>query len=255
MSEGRALPQAAYDAYRHVALEATGSTNAEGLARARAGDPGKLWITAGRQTEGRARRGRSWTSEPGNLYASLLLIDPAPAAALASLPLAVAVAVRDAVQSVLPPGAGVPDIKWPNDVLIHGRKVSGILLEAEQLPDGRQALVIGCGINIAHAPEAALYPVTRLGAEGATAAPDEVFAHLLIAMADMLALWDRGAGLSAVIARWRRHAIGLGRPITVRLTSETLLGRFDDIDDEGRLVLTEDSGRRRLIAAGDVFFG
>jgi BirA family biotin operon repressor/biotin-[acetyl-CoA-carboxylase] ligase len=149
--------------FRHIELGDVASTNLECMERARSGDEGRLWITAVRQTGGRARRGRSWVSEPGNLYSSLLLIDPAPWAALASLPLAVTVAVEAAVSSALPAEAAQTlRIKWPNDLLIGGRKTSGILIEAEQLPDGRRAVVIGCGINVAHRPEAGLYPTTCL---------------------------------------------------------------------------------------------
>jgi BirA family biotin operon repressor/biotin-[acetyl-CoA-carboxylase] ligase len=109
--------------FRHIELGDVASTNLECMERARSGDEGRLWITAVRQTGGRARRGRSWVSEPGNLYSSLLLIDPAPWAALASLPLAVTVAVEDAVSSALPAEAAQTlRIKWPNDLLIGGER-------------------------------------------------------------------------------------------------------------------------------------
>ena len=154
------------DDFRHTALGDVGSTNTECLTRARAGDPGLHWITAARQTAGRGRRGRPWMSEPGNLYASLLLIDPAPMERLHSLPLAVAVAVQRAIQGVMPVGSRPVTVKWPNDVLIAGKKTCGILLEGEGLPGGHHALVIGCGINIAIAPDHGLYPVTSLQAKG-----------------------------------------------------------------------------------------
>ena len=128
--------------FRHDALQETSSTNSVCLERARAGDPGNLWVTAERQTGGRGRRGRPWVSEPGNLYASLLLIDPAPMDRIGSLPLAVAVAVHRAVRSVLPLTAEPAEIKWPNDILIGRKKTCGILIEGEAVPDGRYALVI-----------------------------------------------------------------------------------------------------------------
>src|SRR5690606_21074253 len=123
------------DDIRHEAMAETPSTNLECFARARAGDGGNLWVTAIRQTGGRRRRGRPWVSEPGNLYAPLLLIDPAPMERIGSLPLAFALAVYRAIRAVLPPGGEALEIKWPNDVLIGRRKTCGILMEAELLPD------------------------------------------------------------------------------------------------------------------------
>lgn len=242
------------DAFRHEALSEIGSTNSECLARARAGDSGLLWITAGRQLTGRGRRGRAWTSEPGNLYASLLLIDPAPAERIASLPLAVAVAVHAAIRSVLPPGGEPLEVKWPNDILIGRKKTCGILLEGEALPDGRRALVIGIGINIRHMPDDAPYGVTRLADHGAGASPDEVFAHLFREMADVLDAWDKGRGTAEISRRWRKVACGIGEKITVNLTDRSLVGTFTGIDDRGFLMLDTGEGVPMPIAAGDVFF-
>lgn len=155
--------------FRHEALPETPSTNTECLARARAGDSGLLWVTAVRQTGGRGRRGRPWVSEPGNLYASLLLIDPAPMERISSLPLAIAVAVHQAVRMVLPPAAEPLEVKWPNDILIGRKKTCGILVEGEQLPDGRYALVIGIGINVSVMPDNPMYPVTCIREQGGRA--------------------------------------------------------------------------------------
>jgi len=243
------------DDFRHVALDAVGSTNSECLARARQGDPGNLWVTAIRQTGGRGRRGRAWFSEPGNLYASLLLIEPAPVEQLHSLPLAVAVAVHRAIRQVMPPGSAPVEIKWPNDILIDGKKTCGILLEGESLPDGRRALVIGCGINIAVQPDEGLYPVTSLANEGASVSPDELFARLFLTMAETLQVWDRGVGIAATIEQWRAAARGIGETITVNLPDRSLSGRFAGIDEAGRLVLDTGNGMTQAIAAGDVFFG
>lgn len=144
--------------FRHEALSETSSTNSECLARARAGDGGNVWVTAEKQTGGRGRRGRLWVSERGNLYASLLLIDPAPMERLGSLPLAIAVAVHQAIRRVLPLGAEPLEVKWPNDILIGRKKTCGILVEGEGLPDGRYALIVGIGINISVMPDNPLYP-------------------------------------------------------------------------------------------------
>lgn len=239
--------------FRQIELDETPSTNLECLARARAGDPGSLWVTARRQTGGRARRGRSWVSEPGNLYASLLLIDPAPMERLSSLPLAVSLAVYDAIRFEVPGDVEVK-IKWPNDILVGGRKTSGILLEGEMLADGRYALVIGCGINIAHRPDEALYPVTSLAENGASCSPDVLFARLFEAMERSLTLWNRGRGTPVVVAEWKERAVGIGAPVTVNLPDRSLTGTFADIDSQGMLLLQAPDGTRQPIAAGDVFF-
>lgn len=243
------------DDFRHEALNETSSTNIECFARARAGDGGNLWVTAIRQTGGRGRRGRPWVSEPGNLYASLLLIDAAPMEHIGSLPLAFALAVYRALASVLPVGSGPLEIKWPNDILIGRRKTCGILMEAETLPDGRSALVIGIGVNIAHMPSDTAYPVTRLGEHGATCGPDELFAHLFREVVHILQMWNRGRGVADVMRLWRAAACGIGEPITVNLPDRSIRGRFTGIDDKGFLLLEEDDGPVRAIAAGDVFFG
>jgi BirA family transcriptional regulator, biotin operon repressor / biotin---[acetyl-CoA-carboxylase] ligase len=240
---------------RHEALSDTSSTNTECLARARAGDAGLLWVTAERQTGGRGRRGRPWVSERGNLYASLLLIDPAPMERLASLPLAIAVAVHQAVRNVLPPGAEPLEVKWPNDILIGRMKTCGILVEGERLADGRHAVVIGIGINVSVMPENPIYPVTCLRNQGSAASPEELFAHLFASMAEVLDVWDEGQGIAEVTARWRAVACGIGEKITVNLPDRSISGYFAGIDDNGLLMLDTGTGRMMPIAAGDVFFG
>jgi BirA family biotin operon repressor/biotin-[acetyl-CoA-carboxylase] ligase len=242
------------EAFRHEALQDVGSTNTECLNRARAGDPGNLWVTAVRQTSGRGRRGRVWTSERGNLYASLLLINPAPMDRVASLPLAVAVGLQAAVSAVMPRDAEPVEVKWPNDILIGRKKTCGILIEGEGLPDGRHALVIGIGINIRHKPDAAPYAVTRLEEHGCFITAEELFAHLFREMAVVLKIWDEGRGVSEITRRWLEVACGVGEKITVNLPDKSLTGRFDGIAADGLLMLNLGGGQILPIAAGDVFF-
>ncbi|WP_174800654.1 biotin--[acetyl-CoA-carboxylase] ligase [Martelella limonii] len=243
----------AVDAYRHEALDTVGSTNSEAMDRARSGDTGRLWLTARQQMSGRGRRGRSWASEPGNLYASLLLIDPAPEAMTASLPLVAALGVHGAISRVMAGQDSAVAIKWPNDVLIDRKKVCGILLEAERLADGRQAVVIGIGVNVAYGPDNAPYPVARISDYVAGADPETLFAHLFVTMAEELLVWDRGEGLARTVARWRAAACGINEPIRVNLAREQISGIFVGIDDAGMLKLKTENGLRTF-AAGDVFF-
>ncbi|KAB0681949.1 biotin--[acetyl-CoA-carboxylase] ligase [Aureimonas leprariae] len=220
---------------------------------ARAGDPGPLWITAARQTAGRGRRSRSWVSEPGNLFASVALIDPAPADALGNLPLVAALGVRNGLAAL--PYATKPAIaiKWPNDVLVSGRKAVGILIESERLPSGRMAVVVGIGVNVASCPSDTPYPVTSLAQEGCRADLAAVFGCVAEGLEAALSLWDRGRNFAAIRLAWLQYAAGLGAPCRVNLADRSIDGTFTDLDEAGRLVLKEPSGSVRTISAGDVF--
>lgn len=239
----------------HAHLESVGSTNALMLEWSRDRDLDRCWLTAGEQTAGRGRRARNWSSPKGNLYASLLLVDPAPRETLGVLPLVAAIAVRDAVASLLPQTAPTPRLKWPNDVLIGGAKCSGILLENEWRKDGSVALVIGCGLNLVAHPEDTPYPATALAKHGANAEIGEAFNALASAFSDALALFAGGNGIPAIRERWSALAHEPGETLVVNLPGETLQGRFEAIDPEGRLLLRLADGAQKTISAGDVFFG
>jgi BirA family biotin operon repressor/biotin-[acetyl-CoA-carboxylase] ligase len=213
-----------------------------------------LWITAGRQTGGRGRRGRPWVSEPGNLYASLLLIDPAPVAAVGSLPLVVALALYRAVSQEMAWSSDRLSIKWPNDLLIDGKKLSGILIESEKIAEAHQAVVIGCGVNIAHKPDNPLYPAISLQEAGIVTSPETLFARLMQEMAATLELWDEGRGIADIVAAWKQHVHGMGKPIKVNLPDRSISGIFAGIDDNGLLILALSGGDVMHIASGDVFF-
>jgi BirA family transcriptional regulator, biotin operon repressor / biotin---[acetyl-CoA-carboxylase] ligase len=242
------------DNFRHLPLDDVDSTNTVCMQKARDGDPGLLWVTARRQLSGRGRRGRAWVSEPGNLYASLLLIDPCDPSDLGSLPMVVALALYGAIVAEMPFAADRVTIKWPNDILVDGKKISGLLVETERLADGRQAVVIGCGINIVHKPEQPLYPTTSLSEAGSSASPESLFAHLMLSFSETLELWAGGANLTAVVAAWRQHVQGIGQPIVVNLPDRSISGIFKDVDDSGLLILLLTSGEIMRVASGDVFF-
>jgi BirA family transcriptional regulator, biotin operon repressor / biotin---[acetyl-CoA-carboxylase] ligase len=228
-----------------------GSTNAEALARARAGDPGPLWITAQRQTAGRGRRGRTWVSEPGNLYATLLLTDPAPVERAAELSFVVALAVHDAITELAPALAGRLALKWPNDVLVDGAKVAGILLESE---GGRPfAVAVGIGVNCAHHPDVTSYAAIDLASAGVPITPERLFAALSRTMVARLTQWDRARGFAAIRADWLARAAGVGDTIRVALADRKLEGRFEALDSAGHLVLRLGDGNVTAITAGDVF--
>lgn len=222
------------------------------MACGRGGDPGRLWVVADAQSGGRGRNGRIWWSPPGNLYASLLLIDPAPPRRAAELGFVVSLALARALREILAGDVRLA-IKWPNDILHDGAKLAGILLESAMRPDGRMVCVAGIGVNCARHPDDALYPATNLGAAaGRPIAPEAVFESLAAAVAHWLAVWAEGAGFAAIRAEWLALATGLGARIKVARASETLEGVFRTIDATGRLMLEGASGQI-AVEAGDVF--
>jgi BirA family biotin operon repressor/biotin-[acetyl-CoA-carboxylase] ligase len=234
-----------------IALETVDSTNAQALRYGNEGERGPLWVTARTQSAGRGRRGRSWISEPGNLYASLLLSDPAPPMQVAQCSFVAAVAVHDAISDAAPGLAARLTLKWPNDVLYGTRKLAGILIEGE----GRDPMIVatGIGINCCHHPDDAAYPATNLEAEGVVVSPAEMFLALSYRMAERLAQWDGGARFADIRTAWLARGPAPGAGLRVRLSDGEVTGRFQTIDEEGNLVLMKADGSRRRITAGDVF--
>ena len=140
-------------------------------------------------------------------------------------------------------------------MLVDGKKLSGILLEARPLPEGRQAIAIGIGVNTVAAPEGLPFPATSLAAEGFVLSAADVFSALTDAFAEAFVIWNNGKGLADILALWRRHAAGIGAPISVTTPTGTLTGVFETLDNQGRLLIATDNGRVETVSAGDVYFG
>ena len=221
------------------------------MRRARAGDPGALWIAAWEQTKGRGRQGRVWQSPRGNLSASLLLIDPAPMALAPQLGFVAGVALAQTAAELLP-APHHAQLKWPNDLVVDGAKLSGLLLEATQLPDGRLACVIGFGLNIVQAPDGLPYAATSLQALGSSVSAELVLERLSAHMSAWLAHWQRAENFQSVREAWMTHAAGLDSTIRVNTGTEDRSGYFRGIDAAGQMILETQSGRE-TVAAGDVF--
>lgn len=230
------------------------STNAEARRRAEAGATGPVWITAAVQTAGRGRRGRSWSTERGNLAATLLMTTDAPPVEAAQLSFVAALAAAELADACL--GPDVARIKWPNDVLIHGQKCTGILVESGARADGRLWLAVGIGVNLAHAPTDVERPATAL-AEHMPGPPPAPLAALEV-LAARFEAWRRiwaTQGFAPVARAWSLRAVGLGQPCEARLPSRTLKGVAEGLDPDGALRLRLDDGALERITAGDVFFG
>jgi BirA family biotin operon repressor/biotin-[acetyl-CoA-carboxylase] ligase len=180
---------------RHDVID---STNEEARRLAAAGESGPLWIAATEQTAGRGRRGRIWVSQAGNLFATLLIAAPTPIAA--QLGFAAGLAAAELVSSYAPRGAVA--LKWPNDVLLDGRKVAGILLEGV----APEMLAIGIGINLAHHPQGTEFPATSLAvALGHAPDPDDALVRLAGRMVAWYEIW-RNRGFAEVRSVWLARA-------------------------------------------------
>jgi BirA family biotin operon repressor/biotin-[acetyl-CoA-carboxylase] ligase len=237
--------------YGVLTFEEIDSTNEEARRRAAAGEAGPLWIHARHQTAGRGRRGRTWTSPTGNLMATLLLRPEGQVGVAAQLSFVAALAVAD----LLAAHAQGISVKWPNDVLIGGRKAAGILLESAADGQGGVAwLAVGVGVNLAAHPEGTEFPATSLAAEGVRPPePGPALTMLAHAFDDWFTRW-RAYGFAPIREAWLNRAAGLGGPIVARLSDRTLEGRFEGLDETGALELLDNDGHLHRIAAGDVFF-
>jgi BirA family transcriptional regulator, biotin operon repressor / biotin---[acetyl-CoA-carboxylase] ligase len=236
-----------------LAYDSIASTSDEAKRLAAAGAAHGTLVWALEQTSGRGRLDRQWVSPRGNFFMSAVLRPELPPARAAELGFVAALAVADTIDSFLP-APGRVRLKWPNDVLVDGAKLSGILLEAWSAPTGQvDWVVLGIGVNIVAAPTGTPYPATALHALGG-AEPDAraVLERLGTALAARLALWETG-GFAPIRRDWLARARGLGEAIEIRHGGEPVVGRFLDLDLDGALVLETDSGLRR-ITAGDVHF-
>jgi len=213
------------------------------LELARSGTAEGLWLRAERQTEGRGRQGRAWSSPEGNLYISTLVrVRPGepPAATLA---LVAAVALDETARVF-----GLePLLKWPNDLLVDGAKLSGILLERAD-----DAVVIGFGVNLAQHPTDIDRPATSFAAHGSAPEPDLFAETLAETFARWLSRWRDG--IAPVRERWLARAHPKGTALTARLSDGSAVdGLFEGLDPQGALTLRLADGTTRVIHAGDVF--
>jgi BirA family biotin operon repressor/biotin-[acetyl-CoA-carboxylase] ligase len=228
------------DGWTLVALDTVGSTNDEAAQRADAGAPEGTVVWSREQTGGRGRRGRHWASPVGNLYTSTILRPDRPAQRAAELGFAAALAVAD----IVPAGREVR-VKWPNDVLVDGGKIAGILLESAIGQTGQvQHVVAGIGVNVGFAPQLPemRYPGSALG--GSVEAALE---KLAAALAARLAEWRR-EGFETVRAAWLAKAGPLGAEVDVKLGEGLVRGRFAGLDREGALLLDTATGPRKIVS-------
>jgi BirA family transcriptional regulator, biotin operon repressor / biotin---[acetyl-CoA-carboxylase] ligase len=241
------------DGVGRVVLTEVDSTNAHAIREA-GHHAAPVWFLGLQQTAGRGRRGREWRDPLGNFAATYLCRPTGPLEQTAQRSFVASLALYDAFLAL----TGRPEslaLKWPNDVLLNGGKVAGILLESAGAGQGTQHLAVGIGVNLLTAPDGvdtATAPVSLLTETALRITPEE-FLNIL---APAYAKWEHQLltfGFAPIRTAWLARAARLGQIITARTVTETLTGTFDGIDPTGALVLHMAQGRRTIPAA-DVFF-
>jgi BirA family transcriptional regulator, biotin operon repressor / biotin---[acetyl-CoA-carboxylase] ligase len=227
------------------------STNEEALRQLAAGAAMPLWIVADEQTRGRGRAGRFWQSPKGNLYATHVLTATIGATLATQLSFVAALSAHDAILPFLPPARrSALALKWPNDVMLDGAKIAGVLLESLAAPAGGLAVILGTGINVSRSPEALARPVASLGLTQAEVWP--VFMALSQALDRWMGLWDDGLGFPAIRAEWLARAYALQESVSVNLNGAFIRGRFRGVDPAGALQLETAPGVVVTITAGEI---
>ena len=232
------------------------STNLE-AARIAPGLDRPTWILAGFQTGGRGRRGRPWVSPRGNFHGTFVMRPTGGPDKAALRSFIAALSLRDALANLTGSAAGLA-LKWPNDVLLNGGKVSGILLESLGQGGRVDHLAIGIGVNLIAAPEAdqvepgAVPPVSVLAQTGIRVEPQRLLTALATAFAGYEATFA-AQGFAPIRTAWLAHAAHLGSPIRARTGTRDQHGIFETIDSSGALILATPEGRVS-VAAADVYF-
>jgi len=228
------------------------STNEEARRIAATGEKGPLWITAAAQSAGRGRRGRVWISETGNLFTTHLVEIDASLGLCGQLSFGAALAVADVVGGYAP--AADVRLKWPNDILLNGSKVAGILLEAA--PTGSASrLIVGIGLNLAHYPKDVDYPATSLAdAAGIRVTPGDALLRLVAAWDKWYEKWRTG-GFAPLREAWLARAEGVGKRVTVRLGTSEIEGVFEDMEQDGAMLVRLDNKDRLRVTSGEIYFG
>jgi BirA family biotin operon repressor/biotin-[acetyl-CoA-carboxylase] ligase len=242
--------------YRLLRLETVDSTNAEAKRRAKAGEPGPLWIWSARQSQGRGRGGREWISQHGNLFASLLIGVNCPIRVASQLALVAGIITYDTIAKLIAyEGRSELLLKWPNDVLLAGEKLAGMLLENVGSPvENRSMVVVGTGINLASHPEDLPQPAVSLAAYGMTITPAQALEVLTATTHEWLSRWGEGSSFPSIRRAWLDRAGPTGRPLRVRINGEETEGVYAGLDSDGALRLLTPDGHEYRISAGDVYF-
>jgi BirA family transcriptional regulator, biotin operon repressor / biotin---[acetyl-CoA-carboxylase] ligase len=220
------------------------STNTEARRLFETGERGPLFLLADEQTQGKGRMERNWVSAKGNCHSTLLLPLRSDISVIPQIGFVAALAVADVVAKY----ASV-QIKWPNDVLINGAKVSGIL--SEVVSQSPLTVAVGCGINVEHAPTGLAYPATHITAYG-SATRDNVFADYRTSLAHWIAMWDEGHDFETIRLAWLQRAIGIGETVSMTIAETKIQGRFEGLNAQGAVIIKDPNNRTHMLLSGDL---
>ncbi|WP_019221745.1 biotin--[acetyl-CoA-carboxylase] ligase [Bartonella senegalensis] len=243
--------------YTVESYEIVDSTNCIAQQKAQAGHHGYLWVVAKEQSQGRARRGRTWSSPKGNLYSSLLLIKDIFHKTAAQLGFVAGVSVVETVKQFIKDEKQMNDIvrlKWPNDILLRGAKSAGILLEIFKLPSQQYALVIGIGINVTYHYKDAPYPTSSLKDVGFDVETEQLFTVLTEYFSKNYLLWKQPGGCDKIREKWLLYSAHLGQHVKIVNDEKIIEGIFDGLDNDFNCIIKQKNGQQAIITAGDVHF-
>lgn len=210
-------------------------------------------IVAAEQTQGRGRQGRAWESLKGNLYLTYLTYLDGPLSRSPQLSFVACVAVGEELRSFLPPLHRLT-YKWPNDLLLNGKKVGGLLLEALPIPGkDKIAYLIGCGVNVKTYPTQTRYPATSLQHEGIYVSLEEILPRITVSLQSYIALWQK-EGFAPIRQTWMQDALKLEKKISFHSQGKIRTGLFKEIDQEGALILETPEGIEKF-SAGEIVEG
>ncbi len=242
---------------RYIYTPTTGSTNDDAHQRIQEGAPHGTLIVTDRQIAGRGRQDRNWESPPNcGIYTSLILRPERPLQDAPLLGMAAAVAAAQAIERI---AQTTPQIKWPNDILLHRHKIAGILTETDLQPDGQYAVIIGFGINVntpyAALPTRIIFPASSIQLElGREISRPRLLAAWIENMETLYQLWNDGKA-SEMVANWHKHAYGIGKTISIEQQGNTTTGILQGMAEDGSLILKGTTGEMIRIISGDITFG
>ena len=242
--------------YKLIKLDQVSSTNSEAIILAKKGEnisPDGTLIWALQQSQGRGRMGKEWISPPGNVYASLILRPEISLINAAQISFVTALAIYDALGNIGPPGHQI-HCKWPNDILLNGRKVAGILLESENKINEKSLdwLIVGIGINVERYPMETKFPSTSLRSEGWSNSVEETLQAFARSFLSWTNRWIED-GFDEVRKNWIWRAHGIGEKLKVHSGGKVRTGVFEDLAEDGALLLNQE-GKIERITAGEIFF-
>lgn len=250
ITAAKSLPEG----YRLQFHETIDSTNSEALRLADRGEPGNIWIMAASQDAGRGRSGRRWESLDGNLFTSLLIYSDCPPRQLPELGFVAGVALHDTVTALVSNNKRLDVVlKWPNDLLLNGKKLAGLLLESKTSTKHGLAVAIGFGMNIASHPLDPGLAATSLHEAGIETSPNAAMGLLAEYFERWRSIWNDGSRFDSIRAAWLDRSMPAGAPISVHAANGRVEGVFAGIDEDGALLLGLDDNSQKRVTAGDIF--